>query len=328
MLEILKRMINSTDAEERIRTKVNELVAAFNGFSAVGGDVPAGGSTGQVLKKASSADYDTQWANDNTGGGGGGSTAWGSITGSLSAQTDLVATLNGKANTSSLASISTSGNSDDLTQGSTKLLMTSAERTKLSGIATGATANQTNAYLLSRANHTGTQAASTITGLATVATTGSYGDLSGTPAAYTLPTASETVLGGVKVGEGLAIDGDGVLAATSGASASVFQSDDQTITTAGSLTISHSLGSVPDLVTVWLKCTTAEQGYSVGDIVQVGPYAMTAPRGVGLEWSTSNVEVRYGNQASSVFQGIHKTTGAAAAFSNANWVMYLVAVKF
>lgn len=39
---------------------------------------------------------------------------------------------------------------------------------------------------LARANHTGTQAASTITGLATVATTGAYGDLSGRPTLGTL----------------------------------------------------------------------------------------------------------------------------------------------
>ena len=39
---------------------------------------------------------------------------------------------------------------------------TTAEKTKLSGIATGATANDTDANLKSRANHTGTQTASTI----------------------------------------------------------------------------------------------------------------------------------------------------------------------
>ena len=57
--------------------------------------------------------------------------------------------------------------------------MSSTDFTKLSGIASGATANSTDATLLARANHTGTQAASTITGLATVATTGSAADLSG-----------------------------------------------------------------------------------------------------------------------------------------------------
>lgn len=46
-------------------------------------------------------------------------------------------------------------------------LMTAAEGAKLAGIATGATANSTDAYLLNRANHTGTQAISTVMGLQT-----------------------------------------------------------------------------------------------------------------------------------------------------------------
>jgi hypothetical protein len=40
--------------------------------------------------------------------------------------------------------------------------ITSAERTKLEGITEGATANQTDAHLLNRANHTGTQSLSTL----------------------------------------------------------------------------------------------------------------------------------------------------------------------
>lgn len=36
-----------------------------------GEGVPAGGSTGQVLAKASATDHDTEWV-DQTGGGGGG----------------------------------------------------------------------------------------------------------------------------------------------------------------------------------------------------------------------------------------------------------------
>lgn len=51
--------------------------------------------------------------------------------------------------------------------GASKGLMSAADFTKLSGIATGATANSTDATLLSRANHTGTQAQSTITNLTT-----------------------------------------------------------------------------------------------------------------------------------------------------------------
>lgn len=49
-------------------------------------------------------------------------------------------------------------------------------------------------YYLSRANHTGTQSANTITGLAAVATTGAYGDLSGRPTAF--DPASPDPIGG------------------------------------------------------------------------------------------------------------------------------------
>jgi len=55
--------------------------------------------------------------------------------------------------------------------------------------------------------------------LSTVATSGSYNDLLNKPTiptAYTLPTASNLTLGGIKVGSGLSIDDSGVLSATGG----------------------------------------------------------------------------------------------------------------
>lgn len=51
---------------------------------------------------------------------------------------------------------------DKLADGTTNKLLTATERTKLSGIATGATANATDANLRDRATHTGTQSADTI----------------------------------------------------------------------------------------------------------------------------------------------------------------------
>lgn len=60
--------------------------------------------------------------------------------------------------------------------------------------------------------------------LAIVASSGSYTDLLNKPtipAAYTLPTASSTVLGGIKIGSGLAIDGTGTVSVTSGGTGTV-----------------------------------------------------------------------------------------------------------
>jgi hypothetical protein len=67
-------------------------------------------------------------------------------------------------------------------------LMAAADKAKLDGVAAGATSNATDAQLRDRTTHTGTQSASTITGLATVATTGAYADLTGKP---TIPAAAD-----------------------------------------------------------------------------------------------------------------------------------------
>jgi hypothetical protein len=107
------------------------------------------------------------------------------------------------------------GSSDAVPEGSVNLYFTtargeaaaaswwaaSASKTKFDGIASGATANATDAQLRDRATHTGTQAAGTITGLATVATSGAYADLSGRPslggaASLSVGTTAGTVAAG------------------------------------------------------------------------------------------------------------------------------------
>ncbi|MDD2569275.1 MAG: hypothetical protein PHQ49_06480 [Clostridia bacterium] len=80
---------------------------------------------------------------------------------------------------------------DSIIDGTTNKAYTAAEKAKLTGIASGATANSADATLFNRSNHTGTQSASTITGLATVATSGSYNDLSNKP---TIPTKTSNLV--------------------------------------------------------------------------------------------------------------------------------------
>jgi len=58
---------------------------------------------------------------------------------------------------------------DDIGDGTTYKQYSATEKTKLAGIATGATANSSDATLLARANHTGTQTASTISDFSTAA---------------------------------------------------------------------------------------------------------------------------------------------------------------
>ena len=80
----------------------------------------------------------------------------------LDAKVSKTQTVNGVA----LTGPHTTVNADSVPDGTAKVVMTVAERNKLSGVATGATQNQTNAHLLNRGNHTGEQAMSTVTGLA------------------------------------------------------------------------------------------------------------------------------------------------------------------
>lgn len=90
----------------------------------------------------------------------------------------------------------------DVVAGGASGFMTGADKTKLNGVATGATANDTDANLKDRANHTGTQTASTISdfteasqdviGAMVAAAGGSYNDGAGT---ITLPGGSGDVVG-------------------------------------------------------------------------------------------------------------------------------------
>jgi GDSL-like Lipase/Acylhydrolase family len=120
---------------------------------------------------------------DAAGGGGG-------ITNS-STDTLTNKTMNGSANTFSNIS------ADSTIDGTTNKAFTNTERTKLTGIATAATANSADATLLARGNHTGTQTAATISDFSTAAdgrisaSTKVNGSVNGTATALTLWTGSQ-----------------------------------------------------------------------------------------------------------------------------------------
>jgi len=100
----------------------------------------------------------TQWIKPTSGNTGNTAIVLPSSSGQLALTTDLYTDSDADAR---IAAASVTDLTDVSSAGSGAII-TSAERTKLSGIATSATANQTDAHLLSRANHTGTQTASTI----------------------------------------------------------------------------------------------------------------------------------------------------------------------
>ena len=101
-----------------------------------------------------------------------------------------------------------------------------------------------------------------------------------------------------------------------------FISEEQTITAAGALTISHGLGASPSLIQLRLICKTANLNYSVDDEVIINPASndanSTAARGISTVLDATNIDLRYGSNANT-FVVFDKTTGVANAITNANW---------
>lgn len=100
-----------------------------------------------------------------------------------------------------------------------------------------------------------------------------------------------------------------------------YESTQQTITSAGALTLAHGLGVKPQLIQVSIVCQTAEGGYSIGDEVFMNPHVnktSTNDQGVSIVPDSTNLNIRYGAFANA-FSGLRKDTGVTFGFTNANW---------
>jgi hypothetical protein len=109
-----------------------------------------------------------------------------------------------------------------------------------------------------------------------------------------------------------------------------FLSSDQTITTAGSVTVAHGLGVVPSVVYIELECTTAEYGYSVGDIIDVSNVIWSNSlssrvAGATVLKDSTNLKVLFANTG--VFYAMDYTTGDDRLLTNSNWVMRVGAIS-
>ncbi|ACT50860.1 hypothetical protein [Methylovorus glucosotrophus] len=103
--------------------------------------------------------------------------------------------------------------------------------------------------------------------------------------------------------------------------AAMYESPQQTITSGGSLTIAHGLGRTPVMVSHQLVCVTAEQGFSVGDRLNISPLHMEGTnvnRGMSVISDATNIGIRFGISAN-VFAVPHFSTGTIAGLTNANW---------
>lgn len=135
--------------------------------------------------------------------------------------------------------------------------------------------------------HPATHPASMITGLSTVATSGSYNDLTNKPtipSAYTLPNATSSTLGGVKIGSNISVT-DGTISITKSnvtsalgytppTSDTVY--DNATTTTAGLMSASDKakLNSIADNANNYIHPPTHPAGMITGlaDVAKSGSY--------------------------------------------------------
>lgn len=153
-----------------------------------------------------------------------------------------------------LATVATSGSYTDLTNKPTIPTQYTDSNARAAISVTGSLAYNSTTGVISYTAPT----------LATVATTGSYNDLTNLPAAYSLPVSSTSTLGGVKVGTGLSADANGVLSLTLGTSASPLNM--------GATYAAGAPVNAPTIDNFWLGSSvkaTAPSWYTFQDLIDI-----------------------------------------------------------
>ncbi len=183
-----------------------DVVAAQAAATLAMSVIPTGGTIGQVLAKASNADYDYQWL--SAGGTGDmtklvydptniNSSAFDRVNHTGTQLAATISDFSTAADARVSAAIGVTVQAYSAVLAATTASYTTALNTKLNGIATGATANDTDANLKARANHTGTQLAATISDFSTAAdlriTVTSVGTTLAAATAKTTPVDADTM---------------------------------------------------------------------------------------------------------------------------------------
>jgi hypothetical protein len=99
-----------------------------------------------------------------------------------------------------------------------------------------------------------------------------------------------------------------------------FESSQQTITSAGTLSLVHGLGGKPKLLSTSIVCVEAENGYAVGDevVLDLGASPST-DQGIAVAPSDEAIVIRFGALAMTSLVQLNKTTGARASVTNSRW---------
>ena len=99
-----------------------------------------------------------------------------------------------------------------------------------------------------------------------------------------------------------------------------FVSANQTISTAGALTLAHSLGAQPKIVHVELVCITAEAGYAVSDVLMISNNNGTTGdnRYLAVYYDATSIFIKFTSTAA-CFSVANASTGTMATLTNGSW---------
>jgi len=112
----------------------------------------------------------------------------------------------------------------------------------------------------------------------------------------------------------------------------IYTSPDQTITAAGTLTLTHGLGVTPADIKAQLICQTANNNYLVGDVYNIPTGycndVNTQSRGVSV-WTrdATTISLCFGS-STQTFIIIHATNGARVAATNSQWKLRIIAKEY
>jgi len=100
-----------------------------------------------------------------------------------------------------------------------------------------------------------------------------------------------------------------------------FVSAEQTITSAGLLTVPHGLGVEPSSVEITMICKIADQGWLVGDVIRnvvTNGTSAATNRLSALYSDATNISLRFSSNATPLAVS-HKASGDFVAAANNSW---------
>lgn len=177
--------------------------------------------------------------------------------------------------------------------------------------------------------------AKTTLGLSTVASTGSYTDLSNQPS-FASPAQGALADSALQVGDSLdagslvnalpAIDGSSLTGVAFPANRHISAKENFPAQNA-TVSVTHGLGVVPHTVAFRATCITADGGFSVGEVLYYNGTSIELQLGVGFTvWADSTTTyVKRGNYA---WRVLGKTSGTQVVLNSTSWEIDIISEAY